>query len=527
MLEANNLSVHYGRHQAVDGASVCIEKREIVVMLGANGAGKSTFLRALAGLIPTNAECSITIDGRNITHQRPDAIVEAGVALVPEDRGIFADLSVRENLVLGAYPKRARARQKDNLELVFGLFPKLAERQTQLVRTMSGGEQQMVAVGRAMMSDPEILMLDEPSLGLSPILCSELFQTLARIKQTGVGIFLVEQNAKQSLAIADRGYLIDNGHITQEASANALANDPAVIHAYLGGEAETKPRRIKIAAPPPMAPLGTGAKTISTFGDQLAKRAAGITAAYIRSVRLAANLPSAFVGRYDRDADLADPSVPSYAGLRPVAPETTKLAATAESLAKRAAELHSEHIRTRRLSHALTGRSVPVADPASPGQLPRAGALSDMAASFAERAAALHKKNVGSARGRDPLPSAFSRRKATAQPEDKAKPLAKPVSWGVNKSLAKRKSKPAKAKRASDKPANGAAPTITTDELAARAARAHAAQVKAARSTDPEPSAFAGKRKLAVRKSKSIPKTNGASAKPRRKSVGAKHGKTV
>jgi branched-chain amino acid transport system ATP-binding protein len=160
--------------------------------------------------------------------------VETGIALVPEDRGIFADLTVQENLWLGAHPKRARPREAENLERVFTLFPKLTERRTQLVRTMSGGERQMVAIGRAMMSAPTILMLDEPSLGLAPRLCSELFRTLARIKDTGVGIFLVEQNAKQSLAIADRGYLLDNGHIVGADSAQALAKDEKVRTAYLG-----------------------------------------------------------------------------------------------------------------------------------------------------------------------------------------------------------------------------------------------------------------------------------------------------
>ena len=162
------------------------------------------------------------MDGRNITDRPPHEIVESGIALVPEDRGIFADLTVQENLVLGAYPKRARAAEKENLERVLALFPRLGERPKQLVRTMSGGERQMVAIGRAMMSAPSILMLDEPSLGLSPLLCGELFRSLARIKDTGVGIFLVEQNAKQSLAIADRGYLLDNGHIVGADTAATL-----------------------------------------------------------------------------------------------------------------------------------------------------------------------------------------------------------------------------------------------------------------------------------------------------------------
>ncbi|NQV56067.1 MAG: ABC transporter ATP-binding protein [Rhodospirillales bacterium] len=239
MLETENVSVFYGRHHALEKASIKVDRGEIVVMLGANGAGKSTFLRAIAGVTPAMEGSVVRMDGDDITHRPPYEIVEAGIALVPEDRGIFADLTVEENLFLGANPKRARAYEAENLDKVFSLFPKLAERRTQAVHTMSGGERQMVAIGRAMMSHPTILMLDEPSLGLSPLLSKELFQSLTVIKDTGVGIFLVEQNAKQSLAIADRGYLLDNGHITGADTAHALANDQQVIKAYLGG-AEAK-----------------------------------------------------------------------------------------------------------------------------------------------------------------------------------------------------------------------------------------------------------------------------------------------
>jgi branched-chain amino acid transport system ATP-binding protein len=234
MLETRDVSVFYGRHRALENVSVSVSKGEIVVMLGANGAGKSTFLRAVAGQTRKMPGGSVHMDGADITHRPPHEIVETGIALVPEDRGIFADLTVRENLTLGAHPARARPRETENLERVLGLFPKLKERPKQLVRTMSGGERQMVAIGRAMMSAPTILLLDEPSLGLAPVLCSELFRTLARIKDAGVGIFLVEQNAKQSLAIADRGYLLDNGHIVGADSAVALAKDEKVKAAYLG-----------------------------------------------------------------------------------------------------------------------------------------------------------------------------------------------------------------------------------------------------------------------------------------------------
>jgi branched-chain amino acid transport system ATP-binding protein len=234
MLEARDVSVFYGRHRALEKVSAVVSKGEIVVMLGANGAGKSTFLRAVAGQTRKVDGASVLMDGADITHRAPYEIVETGIALVPEDRGIFADLTVQENLILGAHPARARAGEAENLERVLGLFPKLKERPKQVVRTMSGGERQMVAIGRAMMSAPTILLLDEPSLGLAPLLCSELFRTLARIKDTGVGIFLVEQNAKQSLAIADRGYLLDNGHIVGADTAAALAKDAKVKAAYLG-----------------------------------------------------------------------------------------------------------------------------------------------------------------------------------------------------------------------------------------------------------------------------------------------------
>ncbi len=234
MFKAENVSVFYGKHRALEGASVEVGAGEIVVMLGANGAGKSTFLKAIGGLVPKMDGGRITVGGADITNLESHRIVEAGIALVPEGRGLFTELTAGENLRLGAYPDRARDREAENLDRVLALFPKLAERRDQVVRTMSGGEQQMVAVGRAMMSAPSILMLDEPSLGLSPLLCGELFRSLAQVKDTGVGVFLVEQNAKQSLAIADRGYLLDNGHVTGSGTAEELANDDQVQAAYLG-----------------------------------------------------------------------------------------------------------------------------------------------------------------------------------------------------------------------------------------------------------------------------------------------------
>ena len=238
MLEVRNLSVFYGQHHAVEDASVTVGADEIVVMLGANGAGKSTLIRSIAGLAPARRGCSIRMDGEEIAALPPHEIVEKGIALVPEDRGIFGDLTVDENLTLGAFPDRARGAEAANRERIYALFPVLKERRRQAVRTMSGGEQQMVAIGRAIMSAPSILLLDEPSLGLSPLLCRDLFRALAEIRTQGVGIFLVEQNSKQSLAIADRGYLLENGHVVGADSAANLLADEAVSRSYLGaGEA--------------------------------------------------------------------------------------------------------------------------------------------------------------------------------------------------------------------------------------------------------------------------------------------------
>lgn len=235
MLTVKGLKAAYGMHQALAGVDLRIALGEIVVILGANGAGKSTLLRAIAGLCEGQVSGEIALDGLPLHTLPPEEIVEAGIAFVPEGRGIFGDLSVSENLQLGAYSRHARKNRIANLERVYDLFPKLKERGRQIARTMSGGEQQMVAIGRAMMADPKILMLDEPSLGLSPLLSKELFQNLSRISATGLGVLLVEQNAKLSLGISDRGYLIENGAITGEDRASALLHDPAVQAAYLGG----------------------------------------------------------------------------------------------------------------------------------------------------------------------------------------------------------------------------------------------------------------------------------------------------
>lgn len=285
MLEVRQLGVHYGRHPALKGVDLRVAAGEIVVILGANGAGKTSLLKAIAGLVPSIPGSQVTMDGQGITGAAPHRIVETGLALVPEGRGIFGDLPVRENLALGAFAQRARGEAEANLQRVLTLFPRLAERQGQLARTMSGGEQQMVAIGRALMSAPTILMLDEPSLGLSPLLCSELFRNLQAIRATGMGILLVEQNARQSLAIADRAYLLENGLIAGEGPAAQLARDPAVQAAYLGGAASAQ-------GPRSAAPASTAAATPSTAAAA-ADAGAGAGAGALAARALASMVPNA------------------------------------------------------------------------------------------------------------------------------------------------------------------------------------------------------------------------------------------
>jgi branched-chain amino acid transport system ATP-binding protein len=234
MLEVAGLSVRYGLHVALADVALNVGAGEIVVMLGANGAGKTTLLKAIGGLVPALPGARVALAGRDLTAMPPHDIVEAGVALVPEGRSLFGELTVAENLLLGAYARRARESEAANRARVLALFPRLSERLAQTARTLSGGEQQMLAIGRGLMSAPDILLLDEPSLGLSPLLCTELFRALVRVRQSGTGILLVEQNVKQSLDIADRAYLIEGGRIVGEGAAAELKNEPAVQRAYLG-----------------------------------------------------------------------------------------------------------------------------------------------------------------------------------------------------------------------------------------------------------------------------------------------------
>src|SRR5271155_3418429 len=234
MLEIDGLNHSYGRPRALNDVAIRVPSGEVVAILGANGAGKTTLLNAIAGLLRPSAG-SIRFRGDELIGLRPHRIVEKGIATVTETRHLFGPLSVMENLSLGAYTRTARETAAANMAYIFELFPRLAERRRQAVRTMSGGEQQMVAVGRALMARPALLLLDEPSLGLAPTLATELFAALERIaREAKTSILIVEQNARRALKMADRAYLLSLGRIVGEGSARAMAQDKAVAESYLG-----------------------------------------------------------------------------------------------------------------------------------------------------------------------------------------------------------------------------------------------------------------------------------------------------
>jgi branched-chain amino acid transport system ATP-binding protein len=233
LLEVRGLRVRYGGIEALHGIDLSIAQGEIVALLGSNGAGKTTALRAVSGLVrPASGE--IAFDGKRIDGVRADRIARRGLGHAPEGRRVFARMSVRENLDLGAYAVRDRAVVKRRLEYVLETFPRLRERLDQLAGTLSGGEQQMLAIGRALMNEPRLLLLDEPSLGLAPILVQTIFAVIKAINAAGTTILLVEQNARQALAIADRGYVLETGSVRFSDTGSALSKNPAVIEAYLG-----------------------------------------------------------------------------------------------------------------------------------------------------------------------------------------------------------------------------------------------------------------------------------------------------
>ncbi len=231
MFEIKGLSVNYGGIEAVRDISFTVEEGTIVTLIGANGAGKSTTLRTIAGLVKPRTG-SISFMGENITGKDPSYIVGKGITLVPEGRKIFPDLTVMENLRIGAYLRSDSI--EDDLEMVFSLFPRLRERSWQYGGTLSGGEQQMLAVGRALMSRPKLMMMDEPSLGLAPLIVRDIFSIIRRIKEEGVTILLVEQNANMALQVADMAYVMETGRITLSGPGNELIKDEAVKKAYLG-----------------------------------------------------------------------------------------------------------------------------------------------------------------------------------------------------------------------------------------------------------------------------------------------------
>ena len=233
LLKIENLSVFYGVIEAIKNISFEVNEGEIIALIGANGAGKTTILHTISGLVPAKSG-SITFDGKEITKLPAHKIVKMGIAQVPEGRRIFAQLSVYENLKLGAFTRNNPAESAETLEMVYSRFPRLKERRNQIAGTLSGGEQQMLAMGRALMSKPRIMLLDEPSMGLSPILVSEIFDIIKSINQSGTTVLLVEQNAKKALSIANHAYVLETGKIVLCVKATDLINDEGVRKAYLG-----------------------------------------------------------------------------------------------------------------------------------------------------------------------------------------------------------------------------------------------------------------------------------------------------
>lgn len=234
-LEVNNLTVYYGVIQALKGISFQVEKGEIVTLIGANGAGKTTTMQSVMGLIPSGGG-TVTFDGQDITHVPCHKIVRMGMTQVPEGRRVFQELTVYENLLMGAYTKDDKKKIKEDIEETYTYFPRLGERRNQVAGTLSGGEQQMLAMGRAMMSHPTLLMLDEPSMGLSPLLVDEVFDIIVNtFNKNGTTILLVEQNAGKSLAISDHAYVLENGKIVLSGTGKELMQSEAVKKAYLGG----------------------------------------------------------------------------------------------------------------------------------------------------------------------------------------------------------------------------------------------------------------------------------------------------
>ena len=235
LLEIKDMTVAYGRIEALHGISISVEEGELVTLIGANGAGKTTTMRAISGVRPLSRG-SIMFDGQDITKMKAYKRVIAGIVQSPEGRGVFPGMTVQENLDMGHYGRKfeSKAAYQETLDRVFELFPRLAERRTQIGGTMSGGEQQMVAIGRALMARPKVLLLDEPSMGLAPMVIQQIFRIISDINATGVTILLVEQNAQQALSRSHRGYILETGEVVKSGPGKELLADPAIKEAYLG-----------------------------------------------------------------------------------------------------------------------------------------------------------------------------------------------------------------------------------------------------------------------------------------------------
>lgn len=233
MLEIKDLEVYYGMIQAIKGISFEVNKGEVIALIGANGAGKTTILHTITGLLAPK-KGSVVFEGQDITKVPAHKIVSMGMAHVPEGRRVFADLSVYENLKMGAYTRKDKNEIEETLKMVYERFPRLEERKNQMAGTLSGGEQQMLAMGRALMSKPSIILMDEPSMGLSPIMVNEIFSIIESVSQMGTTVLLVEQNAKKALAIADRAYVLETGKIVKDGKAEDMLNDDSIKKAYLG-----------------------------------------------------------------------------------------------------------------------------------------------------------------------------------------------------------------------------------------------------------------------------------------------------
>ena len=233
MLEVKNLEVYYGVNKALKGISFEVNQGEVIALIGANGAGKTTTLHTLTGLLQAKAG-SITFEGKDITKMAAHNVVKLGIAHVPEGRRVFANLTVYQNLKMGAYSRKDRDEISRNLQMVYQRFPRLEERKNQMAGTLSGGEQQMLAMGRALMSSPRLIVMDEPSMGLSPIFVNEIFDIIEKVSAGGTTVLLVEQNAKKALSIADRAYVLETGNIVLSGKAEDLLNDDSIKKAYLG-----------------------------------------------------------------------------------------------------------------------------------------------------------------------------------------------------------------------------------------------------------------------------------------------------